>query len=930
MLEVRDLRKTYKSKKGGDTEALKGINLKFADKGLVFILGKSGCGKSTLLNLLGGLDSFDCGEIIINGKSSKDFSPADFDSYRNTYLGFVFQEFNIIENFTIEKNIGLALQLQHKKSDKDAIGEILKKVELEGFSHRKPNELSGGQKQRVAIARALIKDPEIILADEPTGALDSATGKSVLTMLKKLANEKLVIIVSHDREFAEEYADRIVELKDGLVISDRTREIISDECAWKEEIIPISSEMIRIPKGKQLDEKTIQEINASLLNAKNDIYLMLGDEKQAEVAYPEKMQDIREKGYISAGSFSTTNENEIKSTKSAMKLIKSKLPWTDALKIGASNFKAKKFRLVLTIFLSVLSLIFFGFADIFASYDKSLTYTKSFYEGNAYYMAITKKYEVTEVGSSWSTVVPFSASDVKELDQYFNGKTLNSYNFESYSVNANFYKSSNDKFFQPSYYQGFLEAKYDDSMIAYGNYPKDFTEIMISDYMAKGYLDLSMAVQTNEGAKEYVFPSYEQIIGTIINIDNVDYTISGIFKTNFYSLYNKLIGYNEKELNEDEEAIQLNEAYRVDERNIYNKIIVKDGFSDYLKSKLSMYYANIVPDIQPVVSDEYFYRDSLPIILDDTGTLQRGQIILPASYYNYTKHGGESTKTYKELEKEFLAPQNILCYVPVLSWINESADNSIFQKEYEVVGIYKDINFFENTGNNGDDVIIMKDIAGPVIGKPMPVPGGYWPGDNSQVRGIIMCKEDFMEVLEETYAPQTIYADARLSGEDLYKSILYLHENNYEVSARNEGALSTADMLMEQLLKVFYIVSGVLAIFVMLLLYNFISMSVVNKKKEIGILRAIGARGQDVASIFIFEALIIGLIILVIAIPSVIILGDVLQAELLDAINAKIISFGIRQVFTMSGLTLLILVLSSLLPVLKISKKKPIDAILNK
>ena len=157
MIEVKNLKKTYKPKKGAAVQALKGINLKFEEKGLVFILGKSGSGKSTLLNMLGGLDKFDDGEIIIKGKSSKQFTQSDFDSYRNTFIGFIFQEYNILNDFTVGANIALAMELQGRKPTKEELNKILDEVDLTGFASRKPNELSGGQKQRVAIARALIK-----------------------------------------------------------------------------------------------------------------------------------------------------------------------------------------------------------------------------------------------------------------------------------------------------------------------------------------------------------------------------------------------------------------------------------------------------------------------------------------------------------------------------------------------------------------------------------------------------------------------------------------------------------------------------------------------------------------------------------------------------------------------------------------------------
>jgi ABC-type lipoprotein export system ATPase subunit len=225
VLEVKNLTKIYKAKQknGVDTYALNDVSLRFPERGMVFLLGKSGSGKSTLLNVCGGLDAPTAGEIIVKGRSSKSFSQSDFDSYRNTFVGFIFQEYNILNEFTVEDNIALALELQGKPKDKKAIAELLKQVDLTGFAKRKPNTLSGGQKQRIAIARALVKSPEIIMADEPTGALDSATGKQVFDTLKKLSEDKLVIVVSHDREFAELYADRIIELKDGKILSDVTK-----------------------------------------------------------------------------------------------------------------------------------------------------------------------------------------------------------------------------------------------------------------------------------------------------------------------------------------------------------------------------------------------------------------------------------------------------------------------------------------------------------------------------------------------------------------------------------------------------------------------------------------------------------------------------------------------------------------------------------
>lgn len=215
MLETRNLKKVYKTKKGVSVTALNDVSIKFPEKGLVFLLGKSGSGKSTLLNLLGGLDKYDEGEIIIKGVSSKDFKQSHFDSYRNTYVGFIFQEYNVLEEFSVGANIALAIELQGKKATDEEINRILKQVDLEGFGDRKPNELSGGQKQRVAIARALVGEPTILLADEPTGALDSKSGKEVLKLFRKLNDMgNTIVMITHDIEVAKA-AKRVVKIVDG-------------------------------------------------------------------------------------------------------------------------------------------------------------------------------------------------------------------------------------------------------------------------------------------------------------------------------------------------------------------------------------------------------------------------------------------------------------------------------------------------------------------------------------------------------------------------------------------------------------------------------------------------------------------------------------------------------------------------------------------
>ena len=377
MLETKNLCKTYKPKKGVPVRALKNVSLKFPDKGMIFLLGKSGSGKSTLLNVLGGLDRYDSGEIIIKGVSSKSFRQMHFDSYRNTYVGFIFQEYNILEDFSVGANIALSIELQGKKASETEINNILNQVDLAGHGQRKPNELSGGQKQRVAIARALVKNPQIIMADEPTGALDSNTGTQVLSTLKKLSKDRLVIVVSHDREFAMQYADRVIELADGEVISDKE---YSNEWSQSEaNALSFTGDTVQIAAGYRLTPDDLTAINQYLATMSNkSVKLKVSDSPTNR-------------------SVKDTDVSKIKNDyTSPFKLIKSKLPLKNAFKMGATGLKFKKFRLVVTIILSCIAFGLFGLVDTFSAYNHINACTTSIIDSNINYASVKKAKKVDE------------------------------------------------------------------------------------------------------------------------------------------------------------------------------------------------------------------------------------------------------------------------------------------------------------------------------------------------------------------------------------------------------------------------------------------------------------------------------------------------------------------------------------------------------
>ncbi|MBQ2805697.1 MAG: ABC transporter ATP-binding protein, partial [Clostridia bacterium] len=567
MLEIRNVTKIYRSKTGEEVKALDNVSISFPESGMVFILGKSGSGKSTLLNVMGGLDSYDSGEFIIKGKSSNDFVGSDFDAYRNTFIGFIFQEYNVLDDFTVGANIGLALELQGKKATEEKINEILASVDLLNYAHRKPNELSGGQKQRVAIARALVKEPQIIMADEPTGALDSNTGKQIFDTLKELSKTKLVLIVSHDRDFAERYADRIVELADGRIIEDVTKHE-KHAMQLSEGLHAINDSILRIESGYKLTAADLDMINAYLAKANGDIILS-GDGRVNE--------ELRSAAGISKDGSTTVFEGTVpekdiktkKYEKGDSKFIRSRLPMKNAVKMGASGLKHKKFRLAMTILLSFISFAMFGLSSSMAAYEKVHAATQSIIDTEIRSAAMTmgvRRTTTYEDGDmySWHESHAMNDEDMAKL------KELTGLNFlpvftgydrvDKYGGSQNFdmkhvFKQYEDNSVFSGRIAGLIDIEQNELPAEYqlmaGTWRANQGEVVITEFFLRqlqqyGYTD---GTTTIEGQNV----TAEAMIGKTISIRNIGWStlsdssaytlkIVGVLNTNFnYDRYQNLM-----------------------------------------------------------------------------------------------------------------------------------------------------------------------------------------------------------------------------------------------------------------------------------------------------------------------------------------------------------------------------------------------------
>lgn len=900
MLEVRNLKKIYKMKKGVSVNALNNISIKFPEKGLVFLLGKSGSGKSTLLNLLGGLDKYDSGEIIIKGVSSKDFKQSHFDSYRNTYVGFIFQEYNVLEEFSVGANIALALELQNKKATDQQINKILEEVDLTGFGNRKPNELSGGQKQRVAIARALVKNPQIIMADEPTGALDSNTGKQVLDTLKKLSKDKLIIVVSHDREFAETYGDRIIELADGKVISDveKNSDNIIDNKYSSEylESFKFDDDSIIINKGYHLTEEDRILINNYLDNLNKDIKVKVGN--------------------TDTKKFTETDESKIKYEDKSFKLIKSKLPLKNAFKIGTSSLKHKKIRLAITILLSFVAFTLFALADTFGNYNHIKTCTKSILDTKVQYATVQKSIKHgSGLGTYWSQWDNYlSKDDIKKINKdtglTFTGVVGNDETYSLENIDQSVKLSENDEGTNyATYMSGFTSfTKKQIEKMGYkvlaGEIPTgNNNDIAISEYVFETFKKAGY-VPSGKGEKVEI-KSYNDLIGKSIALGNNQYKIVGIFNTNVDMKRYEAVAEDQSKKTSAEKLVTFaltNELDNIQQYSLSTVAIVG-------KEKMNQLIANKGNFIKLNEAYIYLNNDNAEINGDKMASLK--DINMKDIHWIGAK-------------KEKLADNEVIVDIINIDFFNKG------KSEKETIKYLKNNTF---TINYGDDKTSKEENKIKVV--------GYVDSSNNEnYNGVYVVPQNIYNFNSKWKKAQGEYSFAitgmpKTSG-DIEKLVRYCYTEQdgmkYQMQNSVTYELDSVNEVLKVLSKAFLYVGIGFAIFAMIMLANFIATSISYKKQEIGILRAIGARSHDVFRIFFAESFVIAMINFVLACVTTgiltMIINNALRMEV--GILISILSFGIRQVALLLLISVGIAFLASFVPVYKIASKRPIDAIRNK
>lgn len=916
MLKVVNLVKTYKTKRAESVRALNDVTIEFPETGLVFLLGKSGSGKSTLLNAIGGLDVFDSGEIIIKGKSSKDFSQSDFDSYRNTFIGFIFQEYNILENFTVAKNLELALELQGKRPKKEEVNALLEQVDMLPYANRKPNRLSGGQKQRVAIARALIKNPEIIMADEPTGALDSNTGKQVMETLKKLSKEKLVIIVSHDREFAKIYGDRIIELKDGKIISDVTKkEIIAQET--ESGIKRVSEDLFYIRKGQNITTDDAIKLAKVIMkkSSERDMFLSFDDEANQKLKEGAKINDAGNKEAF----LQTTSADVVSRSYNGkeLKLIKSHLKFSDSFKMGASSLKTKVGKLIFTILLSFFAFTVFGLVDTFSTWNRATSVWQGLEYDKAQYVIMHKEKNINgyneQRGVSKDDLTTLKTK-YPDIDFVAVGG-LSKYNLDYQNIevfNHTLTKTANPAWMVSN--MGCVNMT--ESEIAKaglsltGRLPENDSEVAITNHLWECIKHGNSAITSWNSLKISIdyLPGYLTVVGVVDDKSN-------------YSEYQAITedefsgesGYSKKNTIINELSSGFSNLIFLSSDNVEN-VNESFGYQDYNYTFInneSIYYTISV--LSPEKIDNCY---------DDDATAS--EVVEQCIYYY---KGGKNTLIKSGMESQPFTKDSL---------ISLGKNEVLVAKDY-VDGIIADPVTEIIAGTL--KLKIAEDYYGKKVIKEYNVVGltnNIYTSSFSG--GFIFATGDEYEELEAVYGTKYSGFMAILSGTNADEKFITecetLDSNNIKYTVQNSATniFDTFESIISIVSSVFFYVAIAFAVFAGLLLMNFISTSVNNKKREIGVLRALGARGSDIYGIFFNESSIIAFINFILAGVASFVASMVINKVIIKKIGASVVllNFGLRQILLILAVSWGSAILASLIPSIKISKKRPIDAINNR
>ncbi len=970
MLELKNIKKNYYV--GEQTiSALKGISISFRDCEFVSILGQSGCGKTTMMNIIGGLDKATDGEIFLNGVSTKNFKETDWDDYRNSKIGFVFQSYNLISHLNILTNVELALTISGVTGEERTLRakQALDRVGLKDHYYKRPNQLSGGQMQRVAIARAIVNEPDILLADEPTGAIDSETSVQVMDILKEISQEKLVIMVTHNAELAEEYSTRIVRILDGEIISDNNP--IDEETAPdNEEVITEISEQVDGNITSTDDTETTEIISTNLSDIDEEIETEFAPVNVAEIAV-ENQQNTTDNG------IANTKHKKMRKRKKG-----ASMSFFTSIKLSFRNLINKRGRSVLTAIAGSIGII--SIALILAVNNGFNLYIDDFEKQSM------SKYPITISSGEFSVMSTF--------EEFLGGDDLDSDKLDIGSILNVFTGDSTER-------KAFTE---EELVYVYGQFSGMFKAMQENMSKTK---DISKF-------KDYLEKNFDSKLGVV----KYDYSVNfNVFKKNSNGVYRQLNPLSQSDTitpllslmggGEDSENMLAAIGTALDQFAFWDEMVADNATINNQYDVLCGHLPENMNEIVVVV-DEYnqvtdfdmFALDELGLValvnaMGDQSTLEdytsafndvmsKEFYVMPTSaMYPYN----ETTKMYNNIKsisnKEqfvevvettgikltisgIIRPKKgvdggcikgVVGYTPELgSYIINDANNCDFVKaqkvEYENylqrVSAAADVTAkIQDEGRTLEEATIeekkiiasaaiqMKDLSTPT-GKDLAITKYSGLLESVNVRDLskpayIYIFPNSIDYKDEISAFLAQYNETQIAEENAAKeqaeaigeeppSVTYVIEYSDDL----DSIVDELNGLVNTITYILIAVALVSVLVTMLLIAIVMYISVQDRTREIGILRSLGARKIDISNIFNVETMLLGLASGIIGVVLSLILQfpvNLIFKSTLGIVNLMKIAWWHAPVLIVGAI--IITVISGLIPASIAAKKDPVIAL---
>ena len=803
MLKLTNIKKDYVLNGGDTVPALKGVDLEFRPREFVSILGPSGCGKTTLLNIIGGLDRYTDGDMSIDGISTKHYSDVDWDSYRNIRIGFIFQSYNLISHVDILTNVEMALLLAgvSKQERHQRAIKALEDVGLGEHIHKKPNQLSGGQMQRVSIARALINNPSIILADEPTGALDSNTSVQIMEILKEISYNKLIIMVTHNPDLAEQYSNRIVRFRDGLVVDDTN---------------PYASEKVKAAQGENIEQTLTTDEDTEKDSTERKLDSVA--EQEGEI----KDADGKKKKKVKIAKIDFSKHKAKKQRKNLLK--KTSMSFASAIKLSFTNLMTKKGRTVMTAFAGSIGIIgvalVLAISNGFSSYINNMQKTML----SGYPIAITSS--ATSMESLMGTYMQVLNPD---KEKYPVDQKVYSYNLLNLLGNMIHENDLSDE-----YMTYFDEKK--------------------SGWQEKGLID---SVYYNYGYSYSVFNKKNDDVGKMIS-------------TNFKTV-------NWQELVGDQKYIESNFDViggRYPEKATDLVLVV-----DNTNSVVSIYLEGMGLANNAAMSGDFDFDQ----ILGNGRNKEPVSFLIPNSKAKYVKTVNENTGNVYYTEKSgqairemydngdpnvykaeivgIIRPKEGKQYSPVYPGVAYTQDLTALMREdavdSEVAKFQQEVDYNPLTGDKYDTSSI--DFSNMDLNNIMNIINGA---------STAMTEKVVTQMLGVSSKPSaiSIYA-SDFDNKNLIINDLNawndMHKKDSKAQVKYTDSAAVMINMISQIINIITIAlvcfSSVSLVVSSIMIGIITYVSVVERTKEIGILRSLGARKRDVSNIFNAETFIIGL-----------------------------------------------------------------------